>query len=128
MNNSPIQTPKNTTKRTGIGCSAIGFLLFITAICVFIAGLIFKLEHTYIAIGGTLLAFGIISLIGGIGLFFKGRQVDKILSGEDLIARLELSWLTKMASAKTVMFTSARKGSIKTDYMFSGQINVFCKM
>ena len=87
MNKPQIQTPKNTTKRTGIGCSAIGFLSFITAVCIFIAGLIFRLEHTYIAIGMTLLAFGIISLIGGIGLFFKGRQVDKMLSGEDLIAR-----------------------------------------
>ena len=56
MNNSPIQTPKNTTKRTGIGCSAIGLLLFITAICVFVTGLILKLEHTYIAIGWN--AFG----------------------------------------------------------------------
>lgn len=87
MSNLEVQKPKNVTKRTAIGCLLIGLFLFFVSLCIFIIGLIFRFKNTYIAFGATLLAFGIIAILaGGVG-FFRGKAVDELISGKDLLAQ-----------------------------------------
>lgn len=78
--------PKNTTKRTGIGCGVIAVFLFAFAALAVALGFAFDFDANYFIAGGTLFTFGLLGGIAGIGLFIKGKQVDKMLSGADLIA------------------------------------------
>ena len=89
----------------------IGLLFLFLAICIIFAVFILGLGSTYIAIGATLSALGIIAILPGIGLFFKGRQVDKMLSGEDLIA----SW----------NYSVDENGKRKTGYVYIGTKGFF---
>ncbi len=81
--------PKNTTKRTGIGCGIIAVLLFVLAAIAILVGFYQNFEANYFIIGATFFAFGVLGIALGLGLFIKGRQVDKMVSGEDLIAGWE---------------------------------------
>lgn len=81
-------TRKNITKRTGIGCLSVGLLLILTALGVLVVSLVFGFsQQIAIALGGLLLAFGLIALAAGIVGIYRGRQVDRLLAGEDLLAR-----------------------------------------
>lgn len=84
-----FKRPKNTTKRTGIGCGVLAVLFFLFAGLAVVIGIAADFEPNYFIIGGTLFAFGALGIALGSGLFIKGRQVDKMLSGEDLIASWE---------------------------------------
>ena len=86
MHNQPIQLPVNTTKRLGIGFIAAGLLLLISSAAVFSIGILLEAELIYVAIGATLCGLGLLAFFPGIGLFLQGREVDRILSGEDQIA------------------------------------------
>ena len=83
----PAQKPKNTTKRTGIGCSLIGIILLFFGAVAFLLGAILGFENIgFIVFGSVFLTLGILGFIIGIGLFIQGGRVDKLMSGDDLIA------------------------------------------
>ncbi len=87
MGRSEITKPSNTTSKTGAICAAVGAVVLIGAVCIFIVGFGLKLDVLYIAIAVTFLAIGILTLIIGIVLLMQGRKVGRLLSGKDLIAK-----------------------------------------
>ena len=107
MDDSPKLRPTNTTKKTGIGCSLIGLLLLLFGTVAFLLVAILGFEYGgLIAFGAVFLALGILSFIVGLGMFIKGRRVDKLTSGDDLIA----SW----------NYEVDEKGREKNGYIYIG--------
>jgi len=107
MEDTLTPKPKNTTKKTGIGCSAFGALLLFSSAIAFLLVAILGFEYVgLIVFGSVFLALGILSFIVGVGMFIQGRRVDKLTSGDDLIA----SW----------NYEVDEKGRQKSGYIYIG--------
>ncbi len=96
MSTSELRKPANVPKRTGIGCAVLGLVLFVPSVLALGIAVLTGLEYVVLVVfGSVLLVLSCISGLVGVGMFFQGLRVDRMLSGADLIA----SWRYPRAGA-----------------------------
>lgn len=99
--------PANSPKKAGIGCFSIGLILIFASVSFLILRFTFSVSsNAFIVIPAVLAPIALLGLAAGIGMYLKGREIDRLLSGEGLIA----SW----------SFPDDEKTNRKAGYVYIG--------
>lgn len=86
MPNPAPALPKNTPKRTGMGCASVGLPLLLLGVGGLAGGVLFDLDSQgLIAFSAVGLAVGSLGAVVGLGMVRQGRRIDALMSGQGLL-------------------------------------------